>query len=243
MGSNKLNKSSDIHKTRVSLLNRASVGNHELAWEELVGYYEPFVKSILGAMSFRGADLEDASQQVFIRLWKGLHSYKRDERRAKFRTWFARLIRNTALNIIQSKKRQPTGPSFDDDEVLNLNFGVSDQPELEARVEEEWQEYIVKLALDHARTVFSGHAISTPEQLMLFYTGNVRIGEQRDRQTMQCLAVSKNGIDFEKLGPVISQLPEGVTPHCRDPKVIKVGTQWWMLVGVQRQDLVGRLAV
>lgn len=91
--------------------------------------------------------------------------------------------------------------------------------------------------------VFSGHAISTPEQLMLFYTGNVRIGEQRDRQTMQCLAVSKNGIDFEKLGPVISQLPEGVTPHCRDPKVIKVGAQWWMLVGVQRQDLVGRLAV
>jgi len=91
--------------------------------------------------------------------------------------------------------------------------------------------------------VFSGHAISTPEQLMLFYTGNVRIGEQRERQTTQCLAVSSDGINFNKLGPVISDLPEGVTPHCRDPKVMKIGSDWWMLLGVQRQDMVGRLAI
>ncbi|MDB1125584.1 glycoside hydrolase family 32 protein [Vibrio sp. kj40-1] len=91
--------------------------------------------------------------------------------------------------------------------------------------------------------VFSGHAVSTPDQLMLYYTGNVRIGEQRDRQTTQCLAISKDGINFQKLGPVVDSLPAGVTAHFRDPKVVKIGDVWWMLVGAQREDLLGRLAV
>lgn len=90
---------------------------------------------------------------------------------------------------------------------------------------------------------FSGHAVSHEEQLMLFYTGNVRIGEQRDRHTTQCLAVSHDGITFDKMGPVIEHLPEGVTPHCRDPKVVKRGDEWFMLVGVQTTELKGRLAI
>jgi beta-fructofuranosidase len=91
--------------------------------------------------------------------------------------------------------------------------------------------------------VFSGHALSHNDQLMVFYTGNVRIGEQRDRQTMQCLASSTDGINFTKQGPVISELPPGVTPHCRDPKVFRHGDHWLMLLGAQREDEVGRLAV
>ena len=91
--------------------------------------------------------------------------------------------------------------------------------------------------------VFSGHAVSNGEELMLFYTGNVRIDEQRDRHTKQCLAVSKDGIHFEKKGPVIFDLPPQVTPHCRDPKVVKHNDQWLMLLGAQREDLKGRLAV
>lgn len=46
--------------------------------------------------------------------------------------------------------------------------------------------------------VFSGHAVSHNEQLMLFYTGNTRIGQQRDRHTTQCVAVSSDGRNFVK---------------------------------------------
>ena len=91
--------------------------------------------------------------------------------------------------------------------------------------------------------VFSGHALSQDDQLMVFYTGNVRIGEQRDRQTMQCVASSTDGIHFTKQGPVITELPPGVTPHCRDPKVFRHDDHWLMLLGAQREDEVGRLAV
>ena len=144
--------------TRVSLLQRAREEENHPAWEELLSYYEPFVTKVLLSMSFRGADLEDAKQQVFLKLWRGLHTYERDPSRALFRTWFARLIRNTALNIIRSRKRQPTGPSFDDEQTRQANL-LSDDSGVDKRVEEEWQQYVVDLAMDRARLVFSGHAI------------------------------------------------------------------------------------
>ncbi|WP_372883028.1 glycoside hydrolase family 32 protein [Psychromonas sp.] len=91
--------------------------------------------------------------------------------------------------------------------------------------------------------VFSGHALSNDNELMLFYTGNVRIDEQRDRHTTQCLATSTDGIHFTKHGPVVPELPPGVTPHCRDPKIIRHNNRWLMLLGAQREDLQGRLAI
>lgn len=91
--------------------------------------------------------------------------------------------------------------------------------------------------------VFSGHALSHDNQLMLFYTGNTRIGEQRDRHTTQCLATSDDGIHFVKHGPVIDSLPQGVTPHIRDPKIVRVGDEWLMLLGAQTEELKGRLAI
>ncbi|MDB4317555.1 sigma-70 family RNA polymerase sigma factor [bacterium] len=151
-------KSSDRLMTRVTLLQRARDERSDLAWRELLGYYEPFISKVLGSMGFRGADLDDARQQVSLRLWKGLKTYERDPERAKFRTWFARLIRNTALNIIRSEKREPTGRSIDD-ESAPLQELLADTPEIETRVEKEWQQYVVDLALDRAREAFSGNAV------------------------------------------------------------------------------------
>lgn len=151
-------QSVDPLMTRVSLLQRAREEKGNLVWSELLGYYEPFVSKVLGSMGFRGADLEDARQQVALRLWKGLQSYERDPERAKFRTWFAKLIRNTALNLIKSKQRVPGGTSLDDEAVI-VSERLSDAPEIEGRVEKEWQQYVVELALDRAREVFSGNAV------------------------------------------------------------------------------------
>ncbi|WP_428775531.1 glycoside hydrolase family 32 protein, partial [Vibrio sp.] len=57
-----------------------------------------------------------------------------------------------------------------------------------------------------AHGVFSGHAVSDGDQLKLFYTGNTRIGTERDRHTTQCIATSSDGIEFHKQGPVIAEL-------------------------------------
>lgn len=142
----------------MSLLERARGGNSHPAWEELLGYYDPFVSKVLGAMGFSGADLDDARQQVAVKLWNGLSRYERDPARAKFRTWFAKLIRNVALNIVRARKRQPSGPSLDDERTGGV-LELTDSPEIEARVEEEWQQYVVRLAMDRVRVKFSGNAM------------------------------------------------------------------------------------
>ncbi|TVT27724.1 sucrose-6-phosphate hydrolase [Salinicoccus cyprini] len=78
---------------------------------------------------------------------------------------------------------------------------------------------------------YSGSAVMHDGRMHLFYTGNVKDEGDR-RSTYQCLAVSEDGVDFEKKGPVL-HLPDGYTPHFRDPKVWKEGDRWLMILGAQ----------
>ncbi|MFN2744680.1 sucrose-6-phosphate hydrolase [Bacillus sp. z60-18] len=85
---------------------------------------------------------------------------------------------------------------------------------------------------------YSGSAIVENDLLHVFYTGNVR-NDEGDRETYQCLAVSKDGISFEKQG-VVARLPKGYTAHFRDPKVWKKNGRWYMVLGAQTERLEGR---
>ena len=78
---------------------------------------------------------------------------------------------------------------------------------------------------------YSGSAVESDGKLYLFYTGNVK-REDGTRETYQCLAVSSDGIHFEKKGPVL-HLQKGYTAHFRDPKVWKKADRWYMVVGAQ----------
>lgn len=85
---------------------------------------------------------------------------------------------------------------------------------------------------------YSGSAIDHNGKLMVFYTGNVK-DEQNNRETYQCMAVSEDGLHFEKQG-VAATLPEGYTAHFRDPKVWKKEDCWYMIVGAQSLQLDGK---
>lgn len=84
---------------------------------------------------------------------------------------------------------------------------------------------------------YSGSAIEHNGELYLFYTGNVK-NERGERETYQCLAVSEDGLHFDKKGPVV-YLPEGFTAHFRDPKVWKENNQWFMVIGAQDEKEQG----
>ncbi len=88
--------------------------------------------------------------------------------------------------------------------------------------------------------VHSGSAVVQNGKLYLFYTGsNKRDGVRTSRQ---CAAVSENGRSFLKL-PECVKTPPGFTQHHRDPKVIRGRDCWWMLVGAQKEDLTGAVAL
>ncbi|KPB04604.1 sucrose-6-phosphate hydrolase [Bacillus sp. CHD6a] len=88
---------------------------------------------------------------------------------------------------------------------------------------------------------YSGSAVEHDGKMVLFYTGNVK-DAAGNRETYQCMAVSEDGITFDKKGPVV-ELPEGYTAHFRDPKVWKKDSVWYMVVGAQSQELTGKVAL
>jgi beta-fructofuranosidase len=85
---------------------------------------------------------------------------------------------------------------------------------------------------------YYGSAIADGDDLVLVYTGNVK-NEQGERQTHQCLARSRDGVRFNKQGPVITGPSPGYTTHFRDPKVWRDEAGWWMVLGAQTTALAG----
>ncbi|MGM0902993.1 MAG: glycoside hydrolase family 32 protein [Bacillota bacterium] len=94
---------------------------------------------------------------------------------------------------------------------------------------------------------FSGSAIEKDGKLYLVYTGNVWVDGplDEDLKQVQALAVSEDGIHFEKVvgNPVISEIPKGDinTFHFRDPKVWKRGNSYYMVLGSKTKDNVGQV--
>ncbi|KPA83952.1 beta-fructosidase-like proteininvertase-like proteinsucrose hydrolase-like protein [Leptomonas pyrrhocoris] len=93
---------------------------------------------------------------------------------------------------------------------------------------------------------FSGSAVSFNDKLYLFYTGHSWLTEEEkaalygsssatDENSsfyqQQCVAVSSDGIHFEKLGAVVRPSPGYV--HFRDPKVTFREGRWWMVCGAR----------
>ncbi|MEM1296156.1 MAG: sigma-70 family RNA polymerase sigma factor [Verrucomicrobiota bacterium] len=148
--------SADRFLTRPSLIQKASSGKSSPAWDELHRFYEPFVSMVLSRMGFRGEDLADVSQQVFVKLWKGLESYESRET-SRFRSWFSSIIRNTAVDWLRVHRKGPDQLSLDEPGAMET-FNLGDPSGVEQQIEEEWRSYIVDTAMERIREVFTGNA-------------------------------------------------------------------------------------
>ena len=146
----------DRFLTRPSLILRAREDEKSPAWEELLSYYEPFVSIVLQRMGFRGEDLADLRQQVFVKLWNGLEKYEKQDA-ARFRSWLSSLIRNAATDWLRRHAKRETPLSLDEPEAME-QLNLSDAAEVEQQIEEEWRNYLVKVAMDRIKEVFTGNA-------------------------------------------------------------------------------------
>ncbi|MBB3206550.1 RNA polymerase sigma-70 factor (ECF subfamily) [Rhodopirellula rubra] len=142
--------------TRITLLERAQSGKDHPDWNELLQYYEPFIRRFLIGMGTSPSDVDDVCQQVLSRVWQELVNYRRVEEKARFRTWLTRLILNVATNDYWKRKRAQRVGSTD---VSNLEDLPQNSPEIEQRIEAEWQRHVVHLAMDRMKEIFSGNAI------------------------------------------------------------------------------------
>jgi len=85
---------------------------------------------------------------------------------------------------------------------------------------------------------YSGSAILIDNKINLLYTGNVK-NDKGERKSYQCLAIEKEDGAFEKIGPVINEIPNGYTEHYRDPKIWEENSVYYMIIGAQKNNLKG----
>ena len=94
--------------TRSTLLHKLRLDQPK-AWEEFSEIYSSFIHSILQRMNLAKEDRDDILQEVLLTIHqahlKGSAYQKRDHEPVKFRSWLAKVVRNTALNAIKRQKK------------------------------------------------------------------------------------------------------------------------------------------
>lgn len=98
---------------------------------------------------------------------------------------------------------------------------------------------LVPDSLEDRSGVYSGSAVVTTTGLHLFYTGNTKGAGHR--KSFQKQALTTDGQSYLKYPGLAT--PGDLTEHHRDPKVLKVGPFWWMLVGSQTKAHQGAVAL
>ena len=104
-------------QTRLSLLQRMNAEQiDELTWQEFFRKYSPFVIMMGKSMELTRDEIKELWSTVFLEIdKKGIGAYDREK--GSFRSWFKRIVKNRALDILRKRntaKEIPTEDIYDD---------------------------------------------------------------------------------------------------------------------------------
>ena len=149
----------EFSPTRITLIQRAKDPNNESAWLDFNDYYSGFIKMLLFKMNVPQSFHQDLTQDVMLKLWKGLKKYDIDDERARFRTWLSKVIRNSVIDYMRSENARKSREEKAGDED-NYFRSLSDKnSDIEQVIHQEWTDYMLKQAMEHLKKSFSGNAI------------------------------------------------------------------------------------
>ncbi|MBN9657708.1 MAG: RNA polymerase sigma factor [Acidobacteria bacterium] len=98
-----------VEDTDRELVARAQAGDRQ-SLEELVTRHQPWIYNIALRMLYTRENAEDATQEILIRLLRGLHTFHGE---SKFRTWLYRLATNQILSFQRKWAASDPAYSFD----------------------------------------------------------------------------------------------------------------------------------
>lgn len=102
------------------LVRRAQAGEKR-AFEMLVIKYQRKLARLLGRLVRDQAEVEDVTQEAFIKAYRALPSFRGD---SAFYTWLYRIGINTAKNyLVASGRRAPTTTTYDSEEAEAFEEG------------------------------------------------------------------------------------------------------------------------
>ena len=87
------------------LLARRAAAGQEEAWQEIVDLYGRRIFNLAYQFGGRPQVAEDLTQEIFLRLWRNLRSYRGD---VPFAGWALRLSRNLCIDHYRRNRRRGT---------------------------------------------------------------------------------------------------------------------------------------
>lgn len=98
------------------LIQEAARGSQQ-AFRAIVEVNQEFVYAVAFRFVNDSQDAEDITQEVFVRLWKNLHTYKPE---VKLTTWLYKIVTNRCLDFLKSKHGRQRKNAVDVDKQLHL---------------------------------------------------------------------------------------------------------------------------
>lgn len=98
----------------------------EAAFEELIRQYEKKVYSLCFRMCGNSEDAEEAAQDAFLALWRGIGRFRQE---SSLSTWIYRLATNACIDTLRRRKKQSGSVSLDDEELFVDAVDTSPQPQ------------------------------------------------------------------------------------------------------------------
>ena len=110
-----------------SLVERCLSGD-DSAWEDLVRIHSRRVYGLCYRFTGREPDAQDLSQEVFLRVFRSLKSYRSDE--GAFITWLSRVTRNLLIDHYRRTKHERATDSIEEQlPMIEETMAASARPE------------------------------------------------------------------------------------------------------------------
>jgi len=163
--------------TRVTLLEKLSDRHDEDAWRDFVSYYRGFIYGLIRRMGMSHSDADEIVQLVLLKSWDKLPDFRYDPSRGKFRGWLGRVTANAVRNYIRDSTGRFVALENENGIAINEKEFLSSSSEIERMAEEEWQEYLPRLAWKNISGNF-GDNVKKVYELLLQACGPEEIAEQ-----------------------------------------------------------------
>ena len=98
----------------------------EASFEELIRQYEKKVYTLCFRMCGNSEDAEEAAQDAFLALWRGIDRFRQE---SSLSTWIYRLATNACIDTLRRRKKQSGSVSLDDEELFVDAVDTSPQPQ------------------------------------------------------------------------------------------------------------------
>ena len=162
--------------TSLSLLERSLDGEAD-AWNRLDDIYSPMIYRWVRECGFQPNDARDLTQDVFVRVFRGLASFEQGP--GRFRGWLWTITRNAIRDFIRQREWKPAA-------VESIQLEQLETPPWDAEASNLPPSEIAQRALRHLMDDFNGKTRTVVREVVM--------AERDPKEVAAELGISRNAV-------------------------------------------------